>query len=500
MEITAQNLAFPVGILLLSLGTRLLPPPKARQWLLLLLSYLFYAYWEPAFLLVLIASSLMNYGWGSVLRRRPTVLRLWIGVGLNLLLLGFFKYLLPLLQAVPESSGEFDLLRQVVMPLGISFWTFQALSYLFDIYREEELDPSLAEFCLYMAFWPTVLSGPVCRLPSMLPQFRQAYTFNWNDISTGTLRIVQGLFMKFVLAQVLAVGLSPGEGVNAAFNRSTGSWSGTDVWLLAIGFGLQLFFDFAGYSHIVIGASRLFGIRLDENFDRPYLSTTPSLFWTRWHMSLSFWIRDYVFLPLAAMRRDRRWPYLALVLSMTLFGLWHGAKATLVLWGPYHGLLLVAHRLGQQMKRQVEFSCPPYLGRILSWSSTFALISLGWILFRAHDVDQAWTMLRSVVSPSSYQQLGLSSGFYILISCMAGGYLVYEAMALLLSHYRARYRDNSQTIPGMSLGHIGSELIEFFAERAWWWKTPILFGFLLLAGRIVFAQGATTEGFVYTLF
>src|ERR1051325_4142405 len=207
MEITAQNLAFPVGILLLSLGTRLLPPPKARQWLLLLLSYLFYAYWEPAFLLVLIASSLMNYGWGSVLRRRPTVLRLWIGVGLNLLLLGFFKYLLPLLQAVPESSGEFDLLRQVVMPLGISFWTFQALSYLFDIYREEEIDPSLLEFCLYLAFWPTVIMGPICRLGNMLPQFRAGEGFSGPNLLLGSKRIVTGLFMKLVLSQLLVSGL-----------------------------------------------------------------------------------------------------------------------------------------------------------------------------------------------------------------------------------------------------------------------------------------------------
>jgi alginate O-acetyltransferase complex protein AlgI len=496
MEITAQNLVFPISILFFSLGTRFLPSPKARQWLLLLLSYLFYVYWEPIFLLVLIASSLMNYGWAAVLRRRPTLLRLWIGVGLNLLFLGFFKYLPHMLEAVPESSGEFDLLRQIVMPLGISFWTFQALSYLFDIYREEELDPTLVEFCLYMAFWPTVLSGPICRLSSMLPQFRQAYTFNWDDISAGTLRIIQGLLMKFVLAQVLAVGLSPGEGVNAAFDRSAASWSGTDVWLLSIGFGLQLFFDFAGYSHIVIGAARLFGIRLDENFDRPYLSTTPSLFWTRWHMSLSFWIRDYVFFPLAAVWRGHRWPYLALVISMTLFGLWHAAKATLILWGLYHGLLLVCHRLGQKIRRRVTFNFSAYWGGLLSWISTFAAVSLGWILFRARDLDQAWTMFGSVVSPSSYQQFALSSRFYLLIFCTVGGYFVYEAMALLLIRYRARHRDNLQSMPGMRC----SELLEFFAERMWWWKTPIVLGFLVLGGSFVFAQRAPTEGFVYTLF
>jgi alginate O-acetyltransferase complex protein AlgI len=267
-----------------------------------------------------------------------------------------------------------------------------------------------------------------------------------------------------------------------------------------MGYGLQLFFDFAGYSHIVIGAARLFGIRLDENFDRPYLSTTPSLFLTRWHMSISFLISDYVFFPLDAVWRDHRWPYLALVISMTVFGLWHAAKATFILWGLYQGLLLVTHRLGQQMKRRVTFSCPPYLGGFLSWAGTFAVISLGWILFRARDLDQAWAMLSSVVSPDSYQQLSLSSGFYTLTSFMVGGYFVYEAVALLLARYRARYRDNLQTIHGVRGGRIGSELIEFFAERTWWWKTPILFGCLVLGGIIVFAQTAATEGFVYTLF
>ena len=500
MEITIQSMAFPISILLLSLGTMLVPLPKARQWLLLLLSYLFYARWEPTFLLVLIASSLMNYIWGSVLRHRPTPLFLCIGVGLNLLLLGFFKYLPPLIEAVPASSWQLDLLREVAMPLGISFWTFQALSYLFDIYREEELDPSLPEFCLYMAFWPTVVSGPVCRLPRMLTQFRQAYAFNWDDISTGTLRLIQGLIMKFVLAQVLAAGLSPGEGINAAFDRGNGSWGGADVWFLAIGFGFQLFFDFAGYSHMVIGAARLLGIRLEENFDRPYLSTTPSLFWTRWHMSLSFWIRDYVFLPLAAMRRDHRWPYLALILSMALFGLWHGAKVTFILWGLYHGLLLVMHRLGQQMKRRVMFSCPLYLGGLLSWASTFALVSLGWILFRARDLDQALAMFSSVLSPGRYHQFALPPGFYILTSVIIAGYFAHEALALLLTRFRARYSGNRQAVTGMRSGFIAPELVEFFADRTWWWKTPILLGFLVLGGIVVFARTSATEGFAYALF
>src|SRR5215510_2238428 len=269
------------------------PSVRARQALLLLASYLFYSNWGLGFLSILIASSLLNFSLGALLRGRLTSGRLWFGVGLNVILLGFFKYLPPMAEALGTTGWHLEFAKKIIMPVGMSFWTFQGLSYLFDLYREEELDPSLLEFCLYMAFWPTVLAGPVCRLPNMLPQFRRAPVWDLDNVSTGFSRIVQGVFMKMVLAQLLGMGLTRGGGVAAGFDQTHGGYGGLDVWLLAVGFGFQLFFDFAGYSHMVIGLARVFGIRLEENFARPYFSLTPSVFWTRWHMSLSFWIRDY---------------------------------------------------------------------------------------------------------------------------------------------------------------------------------------------------------------
>ena len=253
------------------------------------------------------------------------------------------------------------LCSEVVLPLGVSFWTFQAISYLFDTYLEEEMDPSIVEFCLYMSFWPTVVSGPVCRLTRMLPQFRSLPASGREDYSAGTVRVIQGLFMRFVLAELLATGVSQGGGVAAGFDSSGIQRSALDVWALAIGFGFQLFFDFAGYSNIVIGAARLVGIRLEENFNRPYLSTTPAMFWARWHMSLSFWIRDYVYTPLATLRRDQWWRYAALAISMVIFGFWHDAKLTMLVWGTFQGLMLVGHRVGSSSR--VEF---PLIYRILS--------------------------------------------------------------------------------------------------------------------------------------
>jgi alginate O-acetyltransferase complex protein AlgI len=428
-----QSLSYLLFVLVLWLLALALRTAKSRQVLFLIASYVFYASWGLGFLAILLASSLMNYWLGRMLRRHPTSGRLWFGIGLNLLLLALFKYLPPLYGDVLNHSTMAGLVRNIVMPVGISFWTFQALSYLFDLYREEELDPTLIEFCLYMAFWPTVLAGPVCRLPEMLPQFRQNHAPAWGNVAEGTRRILLGLFMKMFLAQLLLLGINPGEGVAAGFDQINRGWGGLDVWMLAIGYGFQLFFDFAGYSHIVIGTALLFGIRLQENFDRPYLSTTPSMFWTRWHMSLSFWIRDYVFMPLATLRRARWWKHAALVLAMTLFGFWHGATAPFILWGAYHGLLLVGHRQAQQIQRRWNLPLPDYLGAFISWGVTFALISLGWIFFRAHDLQQVSHMLGAVFSPLSYRQMALRPNFYVVTALVILGYFIYCGVEALVA-------------------------------------------------------------------
>jgi alginate O-acetyltransferase complex protein AlgI len=499
------------AVLLLSVVAWNLRSYKGRQALLLLASYLFYSSWGYSFLVVLIASSLLNFFWGSLLRRHLTLPYLWAGAALNLLLLGFFKYLPPLLHSGWAVSWQPEFFHDIVMPVGISFWTFQGLSYLFDVYREEEIDPSLLEFCLYMAFWPTVLSGPVCRLPNMLPQFRKEPVFSWEDISAGTLRIIQGLFMKMVLAQLLASGLTPGQGVAAGFDQVKSGLGGLDVWLLAIGFGFQLFFDFAGYSHIVIGGARLFGIQVPENFHRPFLSTTPSIFWTRWHMSLSFWIRDYVFVPLATARRERWWPYGVFVISMTLFGLWHSAKLTFICWGLYHGLLLVAHRLGQQAKRQFAVKLPHPIGVLLAWGATFAFISLGWIFFRANDLREAFSMFRTVLTPVAYWHLAMPGSFYVLTASLIVAYFSFEGLRTLLSRLRLRSAEAaSHAPPAMlrqrdlesSLTVIAVELFEFFAQRMWWWLTPIMFVLTLFVSLAVLNQTSvlTTTPFMYTIF
>jgi len=509
---TIQILSWLGVVLLLWVAAWHLNSPKARQALLLVASYAFYSSWGIGFLCVLIVSSLMNYICGLALRRKVTVARLWIGIALNLLLLGLFKYLPPLLQAGPAGSWQYDLAHQIIMPVGISFWTFQGLSYLWDIYLEEEVDPTLLEFCLYMAFWPTVFSGPVCRLVNMLPQFRQEPVFSSDNISAGALRVMQGLFMKIVLAHVLGSGWMPGEGVTAGFDQVKSGWGGIDVWLLGMGFGFQMFFDFAGYSHMVIGTARIFGIRLPENFDRPFLSTTPSVFWTRWHMSLSFWIRDYVFKPLAATRREWWWLYVVLVISMTLFGLWHGAQWTFIVFGVYHGLLLAGHRLGQQAKRRFAIRSLGQSGVFLAWGTTFLLISLGYVLFRANDLTVALSMLRTVFSPAAYSHFVMPRNFYIFTLAVVIGYFAFTAGYSVLLSWRARYSAaiSQRTQPVVGLRPVNfadftltvGALFDFFAARLWWWFAPALSILALYAGLAIQAQKAviTVSPFIYTVF
>lgn len=409
---------------------------KTRQAILLVASYGLYLTWTGWFVAVLIFSVVINFAIGKWLKNNPTAARLWIGITFNLLLLAVFKYIPEVSIHLPFASLQ--KFSHLALPLGISFWSFQALSYLFDLYREEELDPTFAEFALYLGFFPVTLSGPVCRVPDMLPQFRSEQTTRWIDISEGFRRIAIGALMMQV-AKLLGQGILAGDSVATGFDRAT-HWSGLDVWCLAFGYGLQLFFDFAGYSHIAIGAARALGIVVPENFDRPFASSTPSMFWTRWHMSLSFWIRDYVFLPLATARRELWWRNLALIFAMILFGLWHRASLLFLIWGCYQGVLLVAHRQIQQAKRNLNWEPPSGPWTLLSWLITMALISLGWIFFRANSVSQARQMLLSVVSPATYAEHFLSPSLYLLVGTLAAGY----ALVVLIAAKLARQPENIQ--------------------------------------------------------
>jgi alginate O-acetyltransferase complex protein AlgI len=458
--------------------------PKIRQSVLLIASYALYFIWTHWFIAVLLTSTTMNFLIGRALRRKPSGTLLAAGILLNLILLGAFKYLPAMAGSLPFSSLR--AFAHLALPLGISFWTFQAISYLFDLYREEELDPSFVEFALYMAFFPVTISGPVCRVPDMLPQFRSDAPFEWEKIGHGLRRIATGILMM-ALARILGQGILAGDGINRGFDHAT-RWSGPDVWCLAFGYGLQLFFDFAGYSHIAIGAAQALGFTIPENFARPFESTSVSLFWTRWHMSLSFWIRDYVFLPLATRRREMWWRNFALVLSMILFGLWHRATVLFLLWGAYHGVLLVVHRQIQQVQRKFDWNPASVWWTPLSWLLTIGCVSLGWIFFRANSLAQAETMFSTLFSPMSYSSHLLSGSLYLLVAGLAFGYAIVLLVTFALDQSTAQFEAKDRVPTGFA---------SLAVRWRWYWLPPLYTVALLFVLMVTLTRSTDTAQFMY---
>lgn len=459
-----QSLGYYGFLLLVWAGALLLPQPRIRQAALLGGSYFFYATWSLPFALLLLVVSLFNFLWGRLLQQSPTSRNLWIGLLVDIALLGSFKYANGFIGLIVEGMQETR--PDALVPIGISFYTFQAISYLVDVYRGYGERPGLIDFLLYMAFWPYILAGPICRLPEMLPQFRAVSRPAREDVRVGLQRIFAGLFMKIVLADTLATGIRQGEGVVAGFDELA-TWGTLDVGFLAVGFGFQIFFDFAGYSHIAIGSARLFGIRLRENFNDPYLARTPSDFWNRWHMSLSSWIRDYVFFPLAALQRSMGWRHAALVVSMIVFGIWHGLAATFLVWGIYQGLLLVAQHGGARLLKLNFKSLAP----TLKWSVTFLFISLGWLIFRANSLGQTFRMFESLFSPVRK----MPGDFYMLVSLIALGYFTYTGVRGALRRMQKDHR----------------------VERFIWLVSPV-YRTTIILWVIIWSEG--TSPFVYVRF
>jgi alginate O-acetyltransferase complex protein AlgI len=465
---------------------------RVRRTFLLLASFALYFTWTPWFAAVLGTSIIVNFLIGKWLRRNPYWVPLSTGIIFNLGLLSIFKYLPELALHAPINALQS--FSNLALPLGISFWTFQALSYLFDLYRGEELDPSFVEFALYMVFFPVTISGPVCRMPDMLPQFRSQETTSRNDVWQGLRRIAIGvLMMQF--ANLLGQGILAGDGIVSGFDRVT-QWSGADVWCLAFGYGLQLFFDFAGYTHIAVGAAKALGITVPENFARPFASTNPSVFWTRWHMSLSFWIHDYVFFPLAPLRRERWWRNLALALSMVVFGLWHRASLLFLIWGCYHGVLLVLHRQLQQLLRKFNWEPPAKIWTLLSsslaWFATATLISLGWIFFRANSVAQASQMLSAIASPASYSSHFLSSSLYVLVAVLSAGYLIVLRVGDAIDQHAGSPESPS------AQSHSGT--FAFLARWRWFWIPSLYVLALIFVLLITHGQEASAGQLMYRRF
>ena len=383
-----------VGFLLVVFLVNWLLPARMRNAFLVVASYVFYAAWKWQFAFLLLGLSVFNWAYARwILAKAESTWPLIVGVGVNLGALVYFKYtnfLIANVAAVANllGGGWHPSPADIILPLGISFFTFQGIAYLFDVATGEEPLESLLSFLLFKALWPQLIAGPIIRLGEIRAQLEAHRALTYDHVAYGARRILSGFFKKIVLADNIA------PAVEMAFlNRGTPG--AMDVVAGVLGFSLQIYFDFSAYSDIAIGSARLFGFTFPENFNWPYVSTTPQEFWNRWHMTLSRWIRDYVYTPLSfSTRRKPAMAPLWLLFAMALCGLWHGAQWTFVLWGLWHGILLTVGAVVQRRAGATASAMRSAAG----WLLTFVGVCLGWLLFRATSVTQAVGMLRAVFS------------------------------------------------------------------------------------------------------
>jgi alginate O-acetyltransferase complex protein AlgI len=364
-------------------------------------SLFFYGWWNPAYLLLLAGSVVFNFVVGRALSLGQGTARsnavLWFGIAGNLALLGTFKYAAFFAVNAAAVTGLPLPIPQIVLPLGISFFTFTQIAYLVDAYRKEAREYSFLNYLLFVTFFPHLLAGPVLHHAEVMPQFARAGTFRFSaeNLAVGLTLFAIGLFKKVILADGIAEFATPvfdaaKHGVTLSF---LAAWGG------ALAYTFQLYFDFSGYSDMAIGLARLFGIVFPANFNSPYKAGSIIEFWRRWHMTLSRFLRDYLYIPLGGGRCHPLHRQVNIMVTMLLGGLWHGAGWTFVIWGGLHGLYLIinhAWRHVVQSSALGEVALPPVLARWLGRLLTFVAVVVGWVFFRAENLSAALAMLQGM--------------------------------------------------------------------------------------------------------
>ena len=373
------------------LGCYYIAPKRFRNGLLTVFSLFFYAWGEPKYIALMLLSVLLNYGFGLTVERFGKRRRLLAAcVALNLLILGYYKYAgftIECINALMHRTGRTLRAADIPLPVGISFYTFQALSYVVDVYRgEHKAQRSLLHVMLYISFFPQLIAGPIVKYHDIERQLEDRHT-TAEQFSYGIKRFILGLGKKVILANSFA------EVVDRVYAYQPGDVSQPLLWLAAILYMLQIYYDFSGYSDMAIGLGRMFGFTFQENFNLPYTAVSVRDFWRRWHISLSGWFREYVYIPLGGSRKGTARTCLNLGLVFLLTGIWHGAGWTFLFWGLYHGAFLILERAF--LEKWMEKHSPKPLRYAYTW---FAVL-IGWIFFRAESMSQAGRFLYHMFVP-----------------------------------------------------------------------------------------------------
>jgi D-alanyl-lipoteichoic acid acyltransferase DltB (MBOAT superfamily) len=420
-------------------------PHRGQNWLLLIASYYFYAAWDWRFLGLLAASTLVDFTAARLIEAasEQSRRRLYVAVslGFNLTLLGFFKYFNFFADSLHELFAAFGLTLdfvtvRVLLPVGISFYTFVTMSYVVDVYRREvRATRNLVDFAVFVAYFPHLVAGPILRASRLLPQIQLPRHITREQIRDGMWLIAWGFFQKIFIADNLA------PLANKVFEPNT-LHAGSDVLLGVYAFALQIYGDFAGYSNIARGTSKLMGIELIENFRFPYLVRTPQEFWHHWHISLSTWLRDYLYIPLGGNRHGPTRTQRNLLITMLLGGLWHGAAWTFVLWGAYHGVLLIVYRAAHKRRLLSEWlNGTGPVARTTAWFVMFHLTCYGWLIFRAGSLQQIGRLTTAVLTDFRPAAVDLTG--------MLAPLVLYATPLVIVHALEARY-DDLLVVPKLS--------------------------------------------------
>ena len=392
-----NSIAFIIFFPLVCLAYFLLPY-RFRWIFLLIVSYYFYMNWQPMYAILLLGATITTFLCGRCLEKynyniEIKKLILLITLLVNLGMLFVFKYYNFINESVfllLESIGirwpipNFDIL----LPVGISFYTFQAIGYAVDVYRGNiKAERNFGMYALFVSFFPQLAAGPIGRANKLLPQFHVEHTFNYPKIVLGLRQMLWGFFMKLVVADRVAIY------VNAVYNNAE-QHTGTTLLLASVFFTFQIYCDFAGYSNIAIGAAKVMGFELMENFRRPYWATSIREFWKRWHISLSSWFRDYVYMPLGGNRVSYPRHLLNLFITFLVSGIWHGANWTFIAWGALHGVYLIIENI--KIKFMGEAKADTLVSRVLNTILCFILVTIGWIFFKANSIMDGWIIFSRI--------------------------------------------------------------------------------------------------------
>lgn len=434
--------------------------------ILLIFSLFYYSFWHPQDLFLFAGSLLINFTFGSLLLKKKNPLLFYSALICNLLFLGYYKYSAFIAENCNAFFGLHLPCYSSTLPLAISFFTFQQIAYLVDCYRSEVSEYKLANYCLFVSFFPQLIAGPIVHHKEMMPQFEKkgAKKMHPQLIACGLFLFSIGLFKKIAIADGMA------NWASAGFDRAS-SLSLFEGWFTSLSYSMQLYFDFSGYTDMATGCALLFNIELPQNFNSPYKASNIQDFWKRWHMTLSRFLRDYIYIPLGGNRKGTGKTCCNLLLTFIIGGIWHGAGWLFVLWGALHGVAMIVHRLWQK----VPFTLP----KVLAWFLTFQFINITWIFFRASSWKDALKVLRAMFG---FEGISVPTSLLKTFPTLANWGLVGKEELFLAStgEFQIKLALKLFLVLGIALFCKNSnQLVQDFQPN---WKTAVVCGLLATYG------------------